>query len=406
MSRYTEAEVRQLIVARESERLERKSAWSKEIGKKAREAVCAFANDMSNSKRPGVLLFGVSDDGTLNPEFAVDDQLLLSISEMQTDGNILPQPSMSVEPYYLDGKEVVVVTVEVSDLPPVRYQGRIWVRTGPRRVLATVQDERILSQKRTSNHQSADARLVSDTTYRDINFLRFRLLYLPSAFAKDVLEANERTDVQRMIALKLVGAESPHRCTLAGCLALVENATFYIAGAYIQFLRIRGTSIADYKDDEKIGKGHVQNAIEAIDNKLSGYHTTEVDYGNTFKERRFSEYPMPVLTELLRNAVMHRDYDLGNDPIRVNWYDDRVEFSNSGGPYGAVSVENFGQPGATGYRNPILAEAMKVLGLVQRFGSGIAISQKLCRENGNPPIEFKVTQSRVTAIVRPAKRPW
>ena len=103
---------------------------------------------------------------------------------------------------------------------------------------------------------------------------------------------------------------------------------------------------------------------------------------------------------------MHRNYIGGNAPIHVYWYNDRIEISSPGGPYGDVTEANFGQPGITGYRNPTLADAMKVLGLVQRFGSGIAIARKLCAENGNPPIDFNVSQTQVVAIIRPAQRPW
>jgi len=44
--------------------------------------------------------------------------------------------------------EVAVVTVTPSDSPPVRYDGRIHVRIGPRKGIATTQDERILAEKR------------------------------------------------------------------------------------------------------------------------------------------------------------------------------------------------------------------------------------------------------------------
>jgi len=86
--------------------------------------------------------------------------------------------------------------------------------------------------------------------------------------------------------------------------------------------------------------------------------------------------------------------------VRVYWFNDRIEIQNSGGPYGAVTTENFGQPGITDYRNPHIAEAMKVLGFVQRFGVGIATAQAELQRNGNPPAEFQVQPSAVLAIVK------
>ena len=62
----------------------------------------------------------------------------------------------------------------------------------------------------------------------------------------------------------------------------------------------------------------------------------------------------------------------------------RIEITNPGGAYGSVTAENFGDLGLTDYRNPNLAEAMRVLSLVQRFGMGIPIARRLLSENGNP----------------------
>ncbi|MYA21564.1 MAG: transcriptional regulator, partial [Gemmatimonadetes bacterium] len=47
-------------------------------------------------------------------------------------------------------------------------------------------------------------------------------------------------------------------------------------------------------------------------------------------------------------------------------------------------------PGATAYRNPTLAEAMKTLGFMQRFGIGIQTARNALAANGNPPPEFDI----------------
>ena len=72
---------------------------------------------------------------------------------------------------------------------------------------------------------------------------------------------------------------------------------------------------------------------------------------------------------------MHRIYESTNAPTRVYWYDDRIEIMNPGGPFGVVTKENFGQPGITDYRNPNLADAIKVMGFVQKFGLGIQLAK-------------------------------
>ena len=67
---------------------------------------------------------------------------------------------------------------------------------------------------------------------------------------------------------------------------------------------------------------------------------------------------------------------------------------------GRCPGENFGQPGVTDYRNPHLAEAMKVLGYVQRFGVGIQIARTELMKNGNPMPEFTVEPTHVLVTIR------
>lgn len=92
-------------------------------------------------------------------------------------------------------------------------------------------------------------------------------------------------------------------------------------------------------------------------------------------------------------------YENTNAPVRITWFANRVEVVNPGGPYGSVTVDNFGA-GVTDYRNPTLAEVMRGLGYVQRFGAGIPIIKKSLTNNGNPEPLFEPTPSHVAVTVR------
>jgi len=96
------------------------------------------------------------------------------------------------------------------------------------------------------------------------------------------------------------------------------------------------------------------------------------------------------------NAVMHRDYS-SNTPIRFYGFSDRLEVINPGGLYGEATQENF--PTRNSYRNPIIAEAMKSLGFVNRFGYGVQRAQALLQENGNPPAQFEFDAHSVAVKV-------
>ena len=63
-----------------------------------------------------------------------------------------------------------------------------------------------------------------------------------------------------------------------------------------------------------------------------------------------------------------------------------IEINNPGGLYGEASPENF--PYAVGYRNPVIAEAIRVLGYTNRFGQGVLRARQALAINGNPPATF------------------
>jgi len=67
-----------------------------------------------------------------------------------------------------------------------------------------------------------------------------------------------------------------------------------------------------------------------------------------------------------------------------------------------VTAENFGRPGVSDYRNPVLAGVLKSLGFVQRFGFGIAEARRALQANGNPAPEFHVEPTTVLVMVRSA----
>ena len=192
MKRYSDQELSALLDSMESEWAERKESFKGDVPKKARQAVCAFANDLPNHKQPGVLFIGAKDNGEPSG-LQVTDQLLLSLADMKTDGNILPLPVLSVEKRRLKGAEMAIVTVMPSDMPPVKYAGRTWIRTGPRRSIANEQEERILIERRRTKLLPFDLHPVPTATLHDLSKLVFEEEYLPKAIAPDMLATNGRS---------------------------------------------------------------------------------------------------------------------------------------------------------------------------------------------------------------------
>src|SRR5438445_8595798 len=191
-------EIAELFAQLESDRTERKASISDTD--KIRQAVCAFANDLPDHRKPGVVFVGVMDDGKC-ANLVIDDKLLITLANLRSDGNILPFPTMSVQKRVIANCEVAVVEVQPSYNPPVRYNGRVWILFGPRRATATAEEERRLTEKRRAGDLPFDQHPVQDATIDDLDLTLFERIYLPSAIAADVLAKNDRTLAQQLASL-------------------------------------------------------------------------------------------------------------------------------------------------------------------------------------------------------------
>ena len=140
--------------------------------------------------------------------------------------------------------------------------------------------------------------------------------------------------------------------------------------------------------------------LRRAEEKLKSHNRAAIDITSAATHSREMPYPPAAIQQILYNAVLHRTYESTNAPVRVYWFNDRIEINSPGGPYGNVTSENFGKPGITDYRNPNIGEVLKTFGFIQAFGRGIAVARREMEKNGNPPPEFETNQSTVLCILR------
>ena len=362
------------------------------------QAICAFANDLPKRGQTGVLFVGVRDNGDC-ANLEIDERLIQTLAGFRSDGTITPFPVMHVARRVIDGCAMAVVEVEPSDNPPLKYQGRVCIRIGPRRGYATAEEERRLTEKRRWGNLSFDQQPVAGTSIQDLDLLRFREEYLSSAIPADVLEENGRDIEDQLRAGRFMAPDG--RPTAAGLLVCGKDPRAWLPGAYVQFVRYPGDHIGDVVADHKEIGGPLADQLRRLDDIVSANIEVRSDLSGTV-QRDWQTYPIIALQELLRNAVIHRNYEGTAAPVRLTWFGDRVEITSPGGPYGSVTIATFGQEGVTDYRNPTLTEAAKAMGFIQRFGPGIPRARRALAANGNPPPEFRVEPRHVNVTVRAA----
>lgn len=290
------------------------------------------------------------------------------------------------------------LTFEPSDNPPVKVDGRCWIWIGPRRAQATAEEERRLTEKRRWGNLSYDLQGVKGASVAtDLNLQIFENDYMPQAVSPEALAANERSRPEQLQALRLSTQDGLPSVT--AILTLGKDPQYWFPGAYVQFVRYNGIEVTDAIVDHREISGVLPEQLLELDRVLKTNISQALDTsGDLHKEN--PDYPLVALRELVRNAVIHRNYENSNTPVRIHWFTDNIQIVSPGSVYGAVTQENFGQPGITAYRNPTIAEAMKNLGFMQRFGIGIATANRALEDNNNPPVEFDVQENFVTATVK------
>ncbi len=383
----TADELKKLLVE-ETDRVERTVSLDKMD--KFGEAVCAFANDLPGHRLPGYLLLGVNDrDGSI-AGMRIGDDVLQRLCGIRSDGNILPQPVLTVQKFSFPDGDIAVIEVLPSDLPPVRYKGVVRIRIGPRKGVASEQDERILSERRVALARSFDARPCVEAGLDDLALELFES-YRRAAVDAETIAANHRQLDQQLASLRFFDPE--RACpTNAGLLLFGKNPRFFLPGCYIQFLKLPGTSLTDRPEDQAEISGDMLTVLREMELRARILVQTSIRSIDGLRERNQPDYPEMALRELLMNAVMHRNYD-SNTPIRFYVFSDHIEIQSPGGLYGEATRENF--PSRNSYRNPVVAEAMKSLGFVNRFGYGVQRAQALLKDNGNPPADFEFDEHAV-----------
>ncbi len=260
------------------------------------------------------------------------------------------------------------------------------------------QEERVLMERRIAHARSFDALPCPQSTLEDLNEELFLLGYRKRAVSAEVIAANHRSLEHQLASLRFYDLRS--RCpTYAGVLLFAPRPVSFLPGAYLQFLRLEGTDATSTVLDAKELHTDLSTLLHTLDLLIDVNIRQRPAFVSTLREETVSDYPKAAIRELLLNAVMHRNYQ-SHTPIRFYWYADHIQIDNPGGLYGEA-VGHF--PERNDYRNPIIAEAMRALGYVNRYGQGVMRAQKALRDNGNSPAEFEADSNWFSVIIRARK---
>ncbi len=372
----TEESLREIIAAGESFGVELEGEEAAPLtDAELLEAVVCQANG-----RGGVLLVGVEDDGRVTGARArhgsyTDPRRVESLIANQT----VPSCPVECSIVPLDGRDVLVV-----EIPPGRpvtstntgvYKRRAMDVHGRPRCLPFLAHE---MQSREASRGALDysSLVVPEAKWEDLDPLEIERLRQMVARNRGRADASllELSDHEIVRALGLGessssgggGGERVDRVRVAGLLLLgrQEAIARLVPTHEVAFQVLSGTRISA---NEFFRLPLIRAAEEMARRFDARNEEEEIALGPI--RAGVPNYSPSGFREAFHNALIHRDYTrLG--AVHVQWKPDEIEVSSPGGFPDEVRLDNI-LVTAPRPRNPVLADAFKRIGLVERTGRGI-----------------------------------
>ena len=353
--------------------------------------VCALANDLGDSRRRGYLVIGKANDGSLvgiprDPTRQDEEQKKLA--NRLTSTRLLPTPSFHIEVVEEAGVPLLIVAVEPYPVPPiVEVDGTAWIRHGTVTDRARNADLLRLRERRPERQQPFDYRPVPAAGIDDLNLSYLRATYFAARDADH--DPESFPELEAWLSSKDLGRRAGDRFmpNTAAILLFGESPQRFLPGATIEFVRYDGTDFEAPVVLRRTVTGNLADQLETLWAQLNAHLASVPAPEDGIRTPYRPEYPIEALRELARNLVQHRLYEGTNAPGRVEWFEDRIIFSNPGGPFGQAGQGEFGEH--ADYRNPTITRWLVELGYVEQLGRGIRLVQRRLEENRNPPLEVE-----------------
>lgn len=352
--------IQNILYQQEGRRLEFKSELP--ISSDLSKTVVAFANDAG-----GDIYIGINDRhdilGLNEEELPRMEEQLSNMIYDRCYPAILPEITfLSIE-----GKHLIRIHIYRGSTPPyyLKSEGKLrgtYIRVGSNNRLA---DENIICElERRRRNISFDSEIVLDKTADKVNIESFKSQY------EDL--TGEPLNVQVLRKLELIKEEQGLNYPTNALILLsddeLRNSMFPFAK--VECARFKGTTTDVFIDQKSITCAVGLQADEAY--KFVLRHINKGATVEGVYTISHWDYPVKAIREVIRNAVVHRQYSLTGKDIKIAIYDDMVEITSPGllPPSIDYSAMESRQSDA---RNKTLALVFKRMGIIDQWGNGLKL---------------------------------
>lgn len=167
--------------------------------------------------------------------------------------------------------------------------------------------------------------------------------------------------------------------TQGAVLLFGKERTLHFPDAWVQCGRFRGRDKVHIFDQRDI-HDHLPDTVIEIEQFLKKHAYKSARFGAMQREDVWS-IPLAILREAIVNALVHADCAQRGTPIRVAFFDDRIDIENPGYLLPGMTVDDM-LAGVSRIRNPVIARVFRELHLAEQWGSGVRRIFAMAQEQG------------------------
>ena len=344
--------------------------FKEKINKKFLKTVSAYANYNDEE-----IIFGIDDAGNVVGLDNIDNECI-KIENMIND-SLDPVPQFTTTSENKEGKNIVVLRVKKGGDTPYYSGGKTYKRSDT----STVEVDR-----------SELTRLALNGINMDYEKRKASSQNLSFNVLKQALNERagiKRTDLDILRTLNLYDVSGYFN--IAGELLADKNQINFSGIDIIRF----GADVDQILYRETINnKSLLSQYYRALAIFEQYYQYEEIEGYERVKKEMI---PREAFREALANAIIHRVWDI-NSYIQISMYDDLIEIKSPGGLPNGLSKKEYLHYNISVLRNPIISGVFYRLGIIEKFGTGIArINREYINSLSKP--DFHIEENSISILL-------
>jgi hypothetical protein len=204
-------------------------------------------------------------------------------------------------------------------------------------------------------------------------------------------------DLNALRTLDLVVQDQGRWVPTNGAILLAGlNRHRFFPFAWVQCARFRGDEKLDIFDRVEL-RDHLPLLVDQTMDFLKKHSYLMAEFGDV-RRKDAPSIPVAAIREVVVNAVAHASYSAKGSPIRVAFYDSRIEVESPGTLMPGVTIEDM-IAGVSSIRNPTLARVFFEMGFMEEWGTGLRGVFRAVAQQGLPEPEITELPGRIRVTV-------